>query len=84
MKRLRNLAVALALSFSAASAYAANVLIVLSDADHLDLKDGKVFRTGFYLNELMQPVKALRDAGRGRQCPKSSDRPSSHGTPLPN
>ena len=28
-----------------------------------DLKDGKVFKTGFYLNELMQPVQALLDAG---------------------
>ena len=28
-----------------------------------DLKDGKVLSTGFYLNELMQPVKLLLDAG---------------------
>ncbi|MBB3429080.1 putative intracellular protease/amidase [Rhizobium sp. BK312] len=63
MKRLRSLAVALAFSLGVHSAHAANVLIVLSDSDHLDLKDGKVFQTGFYLNELMQPVKALRDAG---------------------
>ncbi|EPE96333.1 ThiJ/PfpI domain-containing protein [Rhizobium grahamii CCGE 502] len=27
------------------------------------MKDGKVLKTGFYLNELMQPVKALLDAG---------------------
>ncbi|YCI06840.1 type 1 glutamine amidotransferase domain-containing protein (plasmid) [Ensifer sp. D2-11] len=63
MKPLINLAITLALSFSAVSAHAANVLVVLSDTDHLDLKDGKVFETGFYLNELMQPVKALLDAG---------------------
>ncbi|CDZ32910.1 Putative intracellular protease/amidase [Neorhizobium galegae bv. officinalis] len=63
MKLLRSLAVALAFGTSAISAHAGNVLIVLSDSDHLDLKDGKVFATGFYLNELMQPVKALRDAG---------------------
>ena len=44
-------------------AQAANVLVVLSDADHLDLKDGKVYPTGFYLNELMQPTKLLLDAG---------------------
>lgn len=55
-------AAALALSLSTASAYAGNVLVVLSDSDHLDLKDGKVLETGFYLNELMQPVKALLDA----------------------
>jgi hypothetical protein len=47
MKYLRRLAITLALGFSAASAHAANVLVVLSDSDHLDLKDGKVFQTGF-------------------------------------
>jgi len=62
---VRQIALALiaTLSLNAASAHAAHVLIVLSDADHLDLKDGKVFRTGFYLNELMQPVQALSAAG---------------------
>jgi putative intracellular protease/amidase len=50
--------------FAAASAtQAANVLVVLSDANHLELKDGKVYPTGFYLNELTQPVKMLIDAG---------------------
>lgn len=63
MKLLRSLAVILALGANTLSAHAGNVLIVLSDSDRLDLKDGKVFATGFYLNELMQPVKALRDAG---------------------
>ncbi|WP_168879298.1 type 1 glutamine amidotransferase domain-containing protein [Rhizobium sp. P28RR-XV] len=63
MKLLRSLAVTLAFGASTLTAHAGNVLIVLSDSDHLDLKDGKVFETGFYLNELMQPVQALRDAG---------------------
>ncbi|NRP21677.1 Molecular chaperone Hsp31 and glyoxalase 3 [Ensifer adhaerens] len=63
MNLLRTLGIALALSASTLTAHAANVLIVLSDSDRLDLKDGKVFKTGFYLNELMQPVKALLDAG---------------------
>ena len=63
MKLLRSLAVALALGASTLSAHAGNVLIVLSDSERLDLKDGKVFKTGFYLNELMQPVQALLDAG---------------------
>ncbi len=63
MELLRSLAVALALGASTLTAHAGNVLIVLSDSGHLDLKDGKVFETGFYLNELMQPVQALRDAG---------------------
>jgi putative intracellular protease/amidase len=60
---LRSLAVALELGASTLTAHAGNVLIVLSDSGHLDLKDGKVFETGFYLNELMQPAQALRDAG---------------------
>lgn len=42
---------------------AANVLVVLSDTDTLQLKAGKTFSTGFYLNETMQPVKLLLDAG---------------------
>lgn len=60
---LRALAAATLLGLAALGAQAANVLVVLSDSDHLDLKDGKVFATGFYLNELMQPVKLLLDAG---------------------
>jgi putative intracellular protease/amidase len=63
MKSLHSLAIATALFLAAGSAQAGNVLVVLSDADHLELKDGKVFPTGFYLNELMQPVKLLLDAG---------------------
>ena len=60
---LRPLVAATLLGLCALGAQAANVLVVLSDSDHLDLKDGKVFATGFYLNELMQPVKLLLDAG---------------------
>ncbi|WP_232454254.1 type 1 glutamine amidotransferase domain-containing protein [Burkholderia ubonensis] len=63
MYSMRRLAVAAILGIAACGAHAANVLVVLSDSDHLDLKDDKVFATGFYLNELMQPVKALLDAG---------------------
>jgi putative intracellular protease/amidase len=63
MKRTHNLAAAAVLGLTALGAQAANVLVVLSDSDHLELKDGKVFATGFYLNELMQPVKLLLDAG---------------------
>ncbi|MGJ7900994.1 type 1 glutamine amidotransferase domain-containing protein [Lysobacter sp. 1R34A] len=63
MKSLRSLAIATALFLGAGSAQAGDVLVVLSDADRLELKDGKVFPTGFYLNELMQPVKLLLDAG---------------------
>ena len=63
MNSLRKLTIAMALGTAALGAQAASVLVVLSDSDHLDLKDGKVFATGFYLNELMQPVKRLLDAG---------------------
>jgi putative intracellular protease/amidase len=40
-----------------------NILVVMSDESQLDLKDGKSYRTGFYLNELMQPVKRFLDEG---------------------
>ena len=63
MKSLQALVAALALALPAAQADAAHILVVLSDSDHLDLKDGRVFPTGFYLNELMQPVKLFLDAG---------------------
>lgn len=63
MNSLHKLVLASAIGLAALGAQAANVLVVLSDSDHLDLKDGKVFATGFYLNELMQPVKLLLDAG---------------------
>lgn len=63
MKFLRTLLVTAALGLGATAAHAGDVLVVLSGSDELDLKDGKVFKTGFYLNELMQPVKMLIDAG---------------------
>lgn len=63
MKLMRKLAAVMALVLATTTAQAGNVLVVLSDADRLDLKDGKVFPTGFYLNELMQPVKLLLEAG---------------------
>jgi len=63
MKKLTALAASVVLAGISGAAYADNVLVVLSDADHLDLKNGQVFSTGFYLNELLQPVKLLLDAG---------------------
>lgn len=62
MRPITRIALAMTLFTGAFNAQASNVLVVLSDADHLDLKDNKVFATGFYLNELMQPVKLLLDA----------------------
>ncbi|MCL6701022.1 type 1 glutamine amidotransferase domain-containing protein [Pseudomonas sp. T1.Ur] len=63
MKKLTTLATSIVLTGISVAAQADNVLVVLSDADHLDLKNGQVFSTGFYLNELLQPVKLLLDAG---------------------
>ena len=60
---MKKLVISSLLLAALSSAQAAEVLVVLSDANHLDLRDGKVFQTGFYLNELMQPVKRLLDAG---------------------
>ncbi|SFU98948.1 type 1 glutamine amidotransferase domain-containing protein [Pseudoduganella namucuonensis] len=56
-------AAAAALLLAAAGAQAANVLVVLSDEARLELRGGRGFETGFYANELMQPVKKLLDAG---------------------
>ena len=44
-------------------AVAENILVVMSDKDQLKLKGTDVYQTGFYLNELMQPVKLFLDAG---------------------
>ena len=63
MKTLTRIALAATLASTSLAASADNVLVVLSDSAKLDLKDGKVFATGFYLNELLQPVKLLLDAG---------------------
>jgi putative intracellular protease/amidase len=60
---IRTAAAAAALALSAAGAQAANVLVVLSDASRLELRDQRSYETGFYANELMQPVKKLLDAG---------------------
>jgi len=51
------------LAAAASFANAGNVLVVLSDQDKLDLKDGKVMETGFFLNELMEPVQTFIAAG---------------------
>lgn len=63
MRKVFAAAALTALTTAAASAQAGQVLVLLSDADRLDLRDGKVLETGFFLNELMQPVKLLLEAG---------------------
>lgn len=40
-----------------------NILVVMSDVSAMQLKGGHDYKTGFYLNELMEPVKILLDAG---------------------
>lgn len=39
------------------------ILVILSGSDRLNLKDGKIYQTGFYLNELMVPVKKMLEQG---------------------
>ncbi|CDG84848.1 type 1 glutamine amidotransferase domain-containing protein [Janthinobacterium agaricidamnosum] len=60
------LAVAAAFAGAAAPASAADkgkVLIVMSSAHQLELKDGKKYNTGYYLDELALPLRKLLDAG---------------------
>lgn len=63
MNKLKTILAATLLAAASGAAQSANVLVVLSDENRLDLKDGKHYSTGFYLNELTQPVKMLLDAG---------------------
>src|ERR1700753_2401670 len=39
------------------------VLVVMSSANALDLKDGKTYKTGYYLNEFVVPYRKLVEAG---------------------
>lgn len=63
MNSIRQLFITAAIFMMASSANAAHVLVVISGADHIDLRNGGSHPTGFYLNELMQPVILLQDAG---------------------
>ncbi|WP_199611075.1 type 1 glutamine amidotransferase domain-containing protein [Flocculibacter collagenilyticus] len=40
-----------------------NILVVMSDKAEMTLKGGKTYATGFYFNELMEPVKRFIDEG---------------------
>jgi putative intracellular protease/amidase len=51
------------LAAAANLSHAGTILVVVSDLDKLDLKDGKAMQTGFFLNELMQPVQTFIAAG---------------------
>ncbi|MQT61582.1 type 1 glutamine amidotransferase domain-containing protein [Pseudomonas sp. FSL R10-0056] len=63
MKLLKVLAISTVVGGASFTVQAAKVLVVLSDASELELKYGQSVSTGFYFNELMQPVKMLLDAG---------------------
>src|SRR6201999_3928182 len=39
------------------------VLVVMSSANALDLKDGRIYKTGYYLNEFVIPYRKLVEAG---------------------
>jgi putative intracellular protease/amidase len=59
-------AIALTLAMPMASAVAQSkgkVLVVMSSADKLALKDGKSYATGYYLNEFVVPYRKLVAAG---------------------
>ncbi len=61
-----SLAFALAMAAPMTSALAQSngkVLVVMSSAHELDLKDGKTYTTGFYLNEFVIPYRKLIEAG---------------------
>jgi putative intracellular protease/amidase len=54
---------ALAYAVTATANTRGRVLIVMSGAHHLDLKDGKRYETGYYLDELAIPLKKMVEAG---------------------
>jgi len=41
----------------------AKVLVILSSSQQLELRDGKSYRTGYYLDELAIPLRKIMDAG---------------------
>lgn len=72
MKLIKNLIHAIALLLVVGVAYSASadaqpsrgkVLVVMSGEHLLTLRDGKPYATGYYLNEVAVPLRALIDAG---------------------
>ncbi|MEO1263796.1 MAG: type 1 glutamine amidotransferase domain-containing protein [Bacteroidota bacterium] len=53
----------LAILFNFQAVFAANILVVMSEVSEMKLKGGYDYKTGFYLNELMEPVKIFMEAG---------------------
>ncbi|WP_299585070.1 type 1 glutamine amidotransferase domain-containing protein [uncultured Microbulbifer sp.] len=60
--KIKQVIAAAALLFSPV-AFADNILVVMSDASEMMLKGGTKYETGFYSNELMEPVKIFLDEG---------------------
>ncbi|MDR5758991.1 type 1 glutamine amidotransferase domain-containing protein [Caballeronia sp. LZ035] len=54
---------AFALPASASAQSRGKVLVVMSSAHQLDLRDGKHYATGYYLNEFVVPYRKLVEAG---------------------
>jgi len=67
--KLKTIGASLALLMAAAApltthaASAGKVLVVLSSAEQLELRDGKKYHTGYYLDELSIPLRKIMDAG---------------------
>lgn len=57
------LATTFALPTGASAQSRGKVLVVMSSAHELDLKDGKKYSTGYYLNEFVVPYRKLVEAG---------------------
>ena len=57
------LAATFALPTGASAQSRGKVLVVMSSAHELDLKDGKKYSTGYYLNEFVVPYRKLVEAG---------------------
>ena len=57
------MATAFALPASASAQSRGKVLVVMSSARELELRDGKHYETGYYLNEFVVPYRKLVEAG---------------------
>jgi putative intracellular protease/amidase len=57
------LALAMVTPMTASAQSKGKVLVVMSSAHTLDLKDGKTYKTGYYLNEFVVPYRKLVEAG---------------------
>lgn len=56
-------AVAMAIPLAASAATQGKVLVVLSSEHQLQLKEGKTYETGYFLNEVAIPLRKIMEAG---------------------